>query len=1788
MTSMREVNLDTYSLSLLTAKEDILNPRSSTNWALFTYDGIMNRLRLADSGVGGLKELSTKLNPRLPLYGMCRVGKAQPRFVMILWVGKDVEEYRRAECQSHIPAIRAFFKEVHIFLPAHTLDEITEERICALACKSAGVPQGSRARPGRRTEDRHATVGTNYKRTIAAAEIQRIQRDSFWAQMEREEEERKKEEQRRAAEDRRQRERERMIQEKREATERERRMQQQEQKIKEQRRIQAQLEAEAHKQEKIKWEHQKREREDEEVRSSRSESEEKAAEAAALVSQRPVNPREFFRQLSSSSIQTGSRPNSPCPVRSPLKRLNRSQTDSIFSFNEPPSSSSSSSSSPLSCRIPPHFPSTPTTQSPTIFTKTTFPNGTMVSAESKIQISSPKLMVSFAVSTCAPQLQSPPLPPTKPQLKSPISEILDSLVFYPPPPIPEQLHLNEQPETVIEFPPPPPGFEDSPEDQLEETSVPSSSVLVPPSRPLPALPVAPRMLTDLEIERDFTARASVISTVEEEEDIEERNLMDCEEYEGTIQEKHEAISEECERGEEEDEKMLDECQSEDEKEGHIVDAFEGELVWRNVEDFESGERDGKMLGEHQESEEILDGNIIDRHEREIEETLEEFKDGNELDEEILEKQLSEGSKVKKNVEEFESQRKQDEKMLEEIESEEKLDGNIMEEQESKGNKAKENVEEFNSVNDKHEKMEEVESKEKLDENIIERHERETLEETLEQFKARNKPDEKNLEEQECEGNKVKINVEEFESQREQDVEMEECEREEKLDQNIMDEIKSETVEEFKDGKKQNGKFLEEQASKRYNVEEVEGKEKLDENIMERLESEIMEEFIDRKKQDGTFLEEQESKEIKVKKNVEEFESGKDKDEKILEEIKNEEKQDGFIMEVHEREADDVSKNVEQFKDVKFLEEQESEEIQHAKFIDEDGKGLGKYTEHEKDDTTVDVFESKKEDEKSMEILEMEQINNGKIMEKSIRGDGKVLEKCEENHDTLQEPDREIVEELKFDKMKDESIMEEQKSKKLQHWTNTEDYESEKIHISKTILEYTSEDEKTMMKSEEENEQMVKKCEEEYVGQLEIERIQHESNVEEIYSEKEHDSHEESVTENMQYVRNIEGLEQDSEMVVEKFEETKSEKEQGGKMTETSEKQDGKSLGKHEKEHGEEMLEHGNEEKQDGKTVQAFGNEKDDYRTSMDGSETEKIQDEFRQENEQYGEIEKTNPEVEDSENAQDFKMTEGCKSKKIQCGDFIKEYIYEQEDKKIREASETEKTQFVNILTDCEEGNMEEFDSEKEEGKKMKDGKTAEELESEKERELNMKEVCESENIQYGDFIKEYINEQEEENIREASETETTQCVNIMTDCGEENMEEHKSEKQQVEKMTDGKTAEELEGEKERELNMTEDCESENIQYGDHEKEKAQDEEPMEKIQPVNILEECLRNHEHDGKDGRRMEEHVKIQNANIMSEHLIENDCKIDKRHDQDCKPVDGEGKKIQYGNIIEKHDNEGDQEDMMKAVNVCVLRKEESYTEVIKRHEKADVEEMKSDQPNEKAESSADTFCSQDLLPYPESHFIKPSQYIDTSVSESISTTQMSSADTSHEVNLPNNQAEPELSNLSSAGDQGDKTDMTCDSKNSPDTTPAGQGHKKEICVIVEDEQTAGMINEVKTVDSSSKFDDEINTERKASSPVSENQDWIGQSDKGEELVHFLEEPDTAMDIKHCRIHNLNLTDRKSDVKEGQEDSSHGTETKILKRNRQLHQANEDTKHEFQQNYKAVTETQSDMLNDKTADEN
>ncbi|XP_051970983.1 drebrin-like protein B isoform X2 [Xyrauchen texanus] len=413
---MHAINLDTYSLSLLTAKEDILNPRASTNWALFAYEGVTNNLKLFDSGAGGLTELVGKFHNGRPMYGLCRVGlteTGQPQIVMVCWVGESVDEYRRTECASHVPSIKTFFKEAQIFITASQQDEVTEEKITAALAKIQ--PPLERLRRPSKAKEQEETVGTNYRKTNAAMEMRRINRDSFWARAEREEEQRKLEERRRAVEDRQRWERERVLQEKKESEERDRKMNEKLQMIEEQRKIQAQLDAETKKAEKARWEQEQREHEEDmKARLRRSESIEKAAEAAALVSQRTINARAFFRQLSASS-QNSSRPESPQSVKAPFRRYQRSLTDTAFIFER--ASNISGPTSPLSPSIKSPFSRTPSTP---------FKCPASPLSPSFHTIPSPQHPQTSAAS-----------PPTSPiqRFVPPVSPLPSLPVFRPPPPL---------------------------------------------------------------------------------------------------------------------------------------------------------------------------------------------------------------------------------------------------------------------------------------------------------------------------------------------------------------------------------------------------------------------------------------------------------------------------------------------------------------------------------------------------------------------------------------------------------------------------------------------------------------------------------------------------------------------------------------------------------------------------------------------------------------------------------------------------------------------------------------------------------------------------------------------------------------------------------------------------------------------------------------------------------------------------------------------------------------------------------------------------------------------------------------------------------------------------------------------------------------------------------------------------------------------------------------------------------------------------------------------------------
>ncbi|XP_014114398.1 PREDICTED: drebrin-like [Pseudopodoces humilis] len=363
--------LERYRLALLAAREDVGNPRAGTDWAVFGYEK-HHDLKLLDSGAGGPDELAGKFSVGSVMYGLCRVpdpGSGTPRIVLISWVGENVPESQRAACAGHLPAIRSFFREATAVISARRSEEVTLEGLRrVLAQLEPPAP-----RPPRRTpQDTPELVGTNYRKTNPALELQRTQRDSFWEQAEREEQQRKEQERQREREQRRRWERERMEEERLQAAERERRLQERERLIEERRQEQARLDAEERRKEQERWEQQQREQEAaERERGGRTGLSGTAAEAAILVSQRTQNPREFFRQRErSGSTSASPLPGSTPGARRPFLRYQRSLTESAFIFRRPeplqtpPPGASGGAPPPSPRRPPPPLPPGPAGRDP--------------------------------------------------------------------------------------------------------------------------------------------------------------------------------------------------------------------------------------------------------------------------------------------------------------------------------------------------------------------------------------------------------------------------------------------------------------------------------------------------------------------------------------------------------------------------------------------------------------------------------------------------------------------------------------------------------------------------------------------------------------------------------------------------------------------------------------------------------------------------------------------------------------------------------------------------------------------------------------------------------------------------------------------------------------------------------------------------------------------------------------------------------------------------------------------------------------------------------------------------------------------------------------------------------------------------------------------------------------------------------------------------------------------------------------------------------------------------------
>ncbi|XP_061207818.1 drebrin-like protein isoform X1 [Neopsephotus bourkii] len=317
------LNLGKNGRALQEAYGRVVAAGSPTDWALFTYEGNSNDLRVAGSGDGGLEEMVEELNSGKVMYAFCRVkdpNSGLPKYVLINWTGEGVNDVRKGACANHLSTVANFLKGAHVTINARAEEDVEPELIMEKVAKASGANYSFHKENSKfQDSGPQAPVGSVYQKTNAMSEIKRVNKDNFWAKAEKDEENRRLEEKRRAEEERQRLERERRERELQEAAGREQRFKARSNEIEAQKRLQQQQEAELRDKEQQQWKERAEEYEARRQKGiTRSESVEKAQEAASLIAQREVNPRDIFKQRERSVPVEAAVASQPGKLRSPF------------------------------------------------------------------------------------------------------------------------------------------------------------------------------------------------------------------------------------------------------------------------------------------------------------------------------------------------------------------------------------------------------------------------------------------------------------------------------------------------------------------------------------------------------------------------------------------------------------------------------------------------------------------------------------------------------------------------------------------------------------------------------------------------------------------------------------------------------------------------------------------------------------------------------------------------------------------------------------------------------------------------------------------------------------------------------------------------------------------------------------------------------------------------------------------------------------------------------------------------------------------------------------------------------------------------------------------------------------------------------------------------------------------------------------------------------------------------------------------------------------------------------
>ncbi|CAH4028876.1 unnamed protein product [Pieris brassicae] len=185
------INLDKFKADLLAAWKDVLDEKSETDWALFSYDGMSNDLKFISKGDGGLTELVDEFNSGKIQYAFLKVdipNSTISKYVLINWQGEGAPTVRKGTCANHIKHVSQFFNGFHTTVHARTEDDLDEKIILDKLAKAGSAFNFK----SNRNEEQQPSgpIGTSYQKVNPVQEINSKERDQFWLKEEQEEKKR--------------------------------------------------------------------------------------------------------------------------------------------------------------------------------------------------------------------------------------------------------------------------------------------------------------------------------------------------------------------------------------------------------------------------------------------------------------------------------------------------------------------------------------------------------------------------------------------------------------------------------------------------------------------------------------------------------------------------------------------------------------------------------------------------------------------------------------------------------------------------------------------------------------------------------------------------------------------------------------------------------------------------------------------------------------------------------------------------------------------------------------------------------------------------------------------------------------------------------------------------------------------------------------------------------------------------------------------------------------------------------------------------------------------------------------------------------------------------------------------------------------------------------------------------------------------------------------------------------------------------------------------------------------